>query len=127
MTACSAKFPLLPPGTNKCDSAQTRLPRVVHSERMNMKRKAMKSLMMAAMAISLALTPLYVFSQKNNNTSTGQMKQSGSEVGKAGKSMGRNVKHGRVMRGGKHFGKHMGRAGKHFGRGTKKAVKKAIS
>jgi hypothetical protein len=55
------------------------------------------------------------------------MKQSGSEVGKAGKSMGRNVKHGRVLRGGKHFGKHMGRSGKHFGRGTKKFVKKVIS
>ena len=55
------------------------------------------------------------------------MKQSGSEVGKAGKSMGHNVKHGRIVRGGKHFGKHMGRSGKHFGRGTKKFVKKVVS
>ena len=92
-----------------------------------MKRKAMKFLMMAAMAISLALIPLYVIGQQNKNTTTGQMKESGSEVGKAGKSMGQNVKHGRIVRGGKHFGKHMGRAGKHFGRGTKKAVKKIIS
>jgi hypothetical protein len=94
---------------------------------MNMKRKAMKFLMMAAMAMSLALTPLYVIGQQNNNTSKGQMKESGSEVNKAGKSMAQNVKHGRIVRGGKHFGKHMGRAGKHFGRGTKKAVKKAVS
>ena len=83
--------------------------------------------MMAAMAISLALTPLYIMGQDNKNTTTGQMKESGSEVGKAGKSMARNVKHGRIVRGGKYFGKHMGRAGKHFGRGTKKAVKKVIS
>lgn len=92
-----------------------------------MKRKIVKSLMMAATALSLGLTPLYGVVQQNNNTATGQMKKSGSEVGKAGKSMGRNVKRGRVLRGGKHFGKHMGRAGKHFGRGTKKAVKKVIS
>lgn len=92
-----------------------------------MKRKALNSLMMAAMAIFLSLIPLNGNAQQNNNTSTGQMKESGSEVKKAGKSMGRNVRHGRIARGGKHFGKHMGRAGRHFGRGTKKAVKKAIS
>ena len=83
-----------------------------------MKRKGMKFLMMAGVALSLA---------QNNNTATGQMKESGSEVKKAGKSMGSQVKHGRIVRGGKHFGKHIGRAGKHFGRGTKKAVKKAVS
>jgi hypothetical protein len=94
---------------------------------MNMKRKAMQFLMMAAMAISLASTPLYGIDHQNNNTSTGQMKESGSEVGKAGKGMARHVRHGRIVRGGKHFGKHMGRAGKHFGRGTKKAVKHVIS
>jgi len=94
---------------------------------MNSKRKAMKFLMMAAMALSLVLIPLYGSAQQNNNTSTGQMKQSGTEVGRAGKSMGRNVRRGRIVRGGKHFGKHMRRAGKHFGRGTKKAVKRVIS
>ncbi len=92
-----------------------------------MKRKAMKLLLMLAMALSLLLTPLYGIAQQNNNTAKGQVKQSGTEVGRAGKSMGRNVRHGRVLRGGKHFGKHMGRAGKHFGRGTKKAVKHVIS
>ncbi len=92
---------------------------------MNIKRKAMKSLMMAA--LSLALMPLYATAQQNNNTSAGQMKESGSEVGKAGKSMARHARRGRLVRGSKHFGKHMGRAGKHFGRGTKKAVKHVIS
>jgi len=79
-----------------------------------------------AVAISFALTSLPGLAQ-NNNSAGGQMKQSGSEVRSAGRSVGRNVKRGRVVRGGKHFGKHMGRAGKHFGRGTKKAVKKVIS
>jgi len=79
-----------------------------------------------ALAVSFALIPLTALAQ-NSNSSSGQMKQSGSEVGKAGKSMGHNVKHGRIVRGGKHFGKHMGRSGKHFGRGTKKFVKKVIS
>ena len=100
---------------------------VVYSESMHMKLKATKLLMMAAMTLSLGLTPLRGVAQENNNTSGGQMKESGSEVKKAGKSMGHNVKHGRIIRGGKHFGKHMGRAGKHFGRGTKKAVKHIIS
>jgi hypothetical protein len=94
---------------------------------MNMNRKARKFLMTTAMALPLALTPLYGVAQENNNTSKGQMKESGSEVKRAGQSMGQNVKHGRVLRGGKHFGKHMGRAGRHFGRGTKKAVKHVIS
>jgi hypothetical protein len=94
---------------------------------MNIKRKAMKFITMTAVTIALALTPLYAIAQENNNTAGGQMKESGSEVKKAGKSMGHSVKHGRIVRGGKHFGKHMGRAGKHFGRGTKKAVKHVIS
>jgi hypothetical protein len=92
------------------------------------KRNAIKFLLvMAVMTLSLALIPGYARAQENNNTSGGQMKESGSEVKKAGKSMGQNVKHGRIVRGGKHFGKHMGRAGRHFGRGTKKAVKHVVS
>jgi hypothetical protein len=92
---------------------------------MNIKRETVKVLALAA--LSLALTPLSGIAQQNNPTTTGQMKASGNEVGKAGKSMGRNVRHGRFFRGGKHFGKHIGRAGKHFGRGTKRAVKHVIS
>ena len=92
-----------------------------------MKRKVNFLMTTAAMALSLVLVPMLGIAQQNNNSSTGQMKESGSEVKRAGKSMGRNVRHGRILRGGKHFGKHIGRAGKHFGRGTKKAVKRAIS
>jgi hypothetical protein len=94
---------------------------------MNTKRKMMKVLMLAVMTLSLTFLPLFAIAQENNNTAKGQMKESGSEVKKAGTSMGRNVRHGRIVRGGKHFGKHVGRAGKHFGRGTKKAVKHVIS
>ena len=92
---------------------------------MNIKRETLKLLMLGT--LSLALSPVCVVAQENNNTATGQMKESGSEVKKAGTSMGHNVRHGRILRGGKYFGKHMGRAGKHFGRGTKHAVKKAVS
>ncbi|HEV7745639.1 MAG TPA: hypothetical protein VGO56_11640 [Pyrinomonadaceae bacterium] len=91
-----------------------------------MKKTILNFLVIFALAVSFALIPLTGFAQ-NSNSSSGQMKASGSEVGKAGKSMGRNVKHGRILRGGKHFGKHMGRSGKHFGRGTKKFVKKVVS
>jgi hypothetical protein len=94
---------------------------------MNMKRKMVNSLLMSAVTLSLALTPFASNAEQNTNSSTGQVKESGSEVKKAGKSMGRYARHGRIVKGGKHFGKHMGRAGKHFGRGAKKAVKKVIS
>jgi hypothetical protein len=54
----------------------------------------------------------------------GQMKQSGKEAAKAGTSLGHNVKHGRVVHGGKRFGQHVYRSGKHFGKGSKAAAKK---
>jgi len=78
------------------------------------------------MGLCLTLTPLNGRAQ-NSNTATGEIKESGSQVGQAGRSMGRNVRHGRLFRGGKHFGKHMGRAGKHFGRSTKKVYKRVVS
>ncbi|MCU1267590.1 MAG: hypothetical protein JWM21_3908 [Acidobacteria bacterium] len=93
-----------------------------------MKQRVMKFSMLAVLAVSFACASAAVLGQNNNtNTAGGQMKQSGKETKEAGKSMGRHVKHGRIVKGGKHFGKHMGRAGKHFGKGTKKAVKKAVS
>ena len=91
-----------------------------------MKRRVMKFSMVAVLAVSFALTSAAVLGQ-NSNTAGGEMKQTGKETKEAGKSMGRHVKHGRVVKGSKHFGKHIGKAGKHFGKGTKKAVKKAVS
>ena len=79
-----------------------------------------------SLGLVLSITVLPVSAQ-DNQSSTGEMKKSGSETKKAGKSLGQNLKHGRVARGGKYFGKHMGRAGKHVGRGTKKAFKKIFS
>ncbi len=89
-----------------------------------MKRKIRQLLSVGSVALvlSIGFTPAM-----GQDTSTGEVKKSGGEVKKAGKSMGRNVRRGRVVRGGKHFGKHMGRAGKHFGRSTKKVFKKVIS
>ena len=90
-----------------------------------MKRKVMKFSMMAVMAVFCAFTSAVI--AQNTNTATGEMKETGKETKRAGKSMAKHVKHGRIVKGSKHFGKHMGKAGKHFGRGTKKAVKKVIS
>ena len=92
-----------------------------------MKQKVAQLLTGAALGLALALTAPHATAQQNTNTTKGQMKQSGSEVKRAGTSAGADVKHGRIVRAGKHFGRHVGRAGKHFGRGTKKAVKHATS
>ena len=89
-----------------------------------MKKKLIQFLTVGALALSFSMIAV---NAQNNNSSGQEMKKTGSEVKTAGTSMGHNFKHGRIVRGGKHFGKHMGRAGKHFGRGTKKAVKKVIS
>jgi hypothetical protein len=80
-----------------------------------------------SLGLVLSITVLSVNAQDNQNTSTGEIKKSGSEAKQAGKSLGQNMKRGRVARGGKYFGKHIGRAGKHFGRSTKKFFKKVIS
>lgn len=92
-----------------------------------MKRKVWNLSLATLLAVFFVFTSASVFAQDNTNSAGGQMKASKSEVGKAGTSMGKNVKHGRVVKGGKHFGKHIGKAGKHFGKGTKKVVKKVIS
>jgi hypothetical protein len=91
-----------------------------------MKPKLSRLLTSVLLCLILFLTPLAASAQGNKNTK-GEMKEGGMEVKRAGKSMGHNMRHGRVVRAGKHFGKHFGRAGKHFGRGTKKAVKHAVS
>ena len=88
-----------------------------------MKNTTTNFLRALAIAVCFALIPLTGLGQ-NSNSASAEMKESGSEVKKAGTSAGRHVKRGRIVRGGKHFGKHVGRAGKHFGRGTKKAGKR---
>lgn len=91
-------------------------------------KSGMKQVLMAAsLGLVMSLGVLPASAQDNQNTSTGEIKKSGGETKEAGKSLGKNMKQGRVVRGSKSFGKHMGRAGKHFGRSTKKFFKKVIS
>lgn len=92
-----------------------------------MKLGMRKVLTAISLGLVLSLGVLPVTAQDNQNTSTGEIKKSGSETKKAGKSLGQNIKHGRVVRGSKSFGKHMGRAGKHVGKSTVKVFKKIIS
>ena len=86
-------------------------------------------LILTAVFVVLPISSLSLAGQdtttNRNATVKGQMKQSGKEVKNAGAGLGTNVKHGRIARGGKHFGKHMYRAGKHFGKGSGVAAKKA--
>ena len=92
-----------------------------------MKRKIMQSLTVMSLGLILSFTMTPASAQENNNSAKGEMKTSGSEVKRAGTTAGHDVKHGRLVRAGRHFGRHSGRAGRHFGRGTKKAVKHVIS
>ena len=81
-------------------------------------------LMSAVLGWTPALASTLQTNTNRNASAKAEMKQSGKEVKEAGKGLGTNVKHGRVARGGKEFGKHSYRAGKHFGKGTAKAAKK---
>lgn len=94
-----------------------------------MKLRITKVILTTAAVIIFAVAAPPAFAQQDTQgkpTAKGQMKESGKEVGKAGKSLGHNVKRGRILRGGKRFGKHIGYAGRHVGRGTKHAVKTAV-
>ena len=96
-----------------------------------MMRRLNQMILSVAMLVTLAVATPYALAQddtqKGKPTVKGQMKEGTKEMGKAGKSLGHNVKHGRIVRGGKRFGKHIGYAGRHIGRGTKHAVKKAVT
>ncbi len=93
-----------------------------------MKLRISKVIVTAAMLVVFSGASSLVAAQNANAnrkpTVKGEMKKSGKEVSNAGKGLGRNVKHGHVVRGTKHFGKHVGRAAKHFGKGSKTAAKK---
>ena len=95
-----------------------------------MKQRMRRVILTTAAVIILALATPLAFAQQDTPgkpTAKGQMKEGGKEVGRAGKSLGHNFKHGRIARGGKQFGKHIGYAGRHIGRGTKHAVVKAAT
>lgn len=85
-------------------------------------RRMIDLLLVTFLTALISFSTSAVFAQKNQNSAKGEMKESGKEVGRAGKSVGHNVVHGHPVRAGKHFGKHIGRSGKDFGKGTKHAV-----
>ena len=93
-----------------------------------MMRKLSQMILSVAVLVTLAVATPYTLAQedtkKGKPTVGGQMKEGTKEMGKAGKSLGHNVRHGRVVRGGKHFGKHVYHGGKHYAKGTGKAAKK---
>jgi hypothetical protein len=93
-----------------------------------MKFKLTQIILTTAALVAFAVASPYAMAQsdkvKGKDTTTGQMKEGTKEMGKAGKSLGGNVKRGRVARGGKHFGKHVYHGGKHYAKGTGKAAKK---
>ncbi len=94
-----------------------------------MKLKITQVMLTTAAVIVFALATPPAFAQQDTQgkpTAKGQMKEGGKEAGRAGTSLGHNVRHGRIVRGGKHFGKHIGYAGRDIGRGTKHAVKTAV-
>jgi hypothetical protein len=84
-----------------------------------------------AALVAFTVASPYAMAQEDTTkpkpTVKGEMKEGGKEMGKAGKSMGSNVKHGRIARGGKHFGKHVAHGSKNIAKGTAKAAKKTGS
>lgn len=89
-----------------------------------------RMILTTAAVIMFAVAAPPTFAQQDTPgkpTAQGQMTEGGKEAAKAGKSLGYNVKRGRVVRGGKRFGKHMGYAASHVGRGTKHAAKKVVT
>jgi hypothetical protein len=57
----------------------------------------------------------------------GEFGEAGRSAGRGGKGLGTNVAHGRIVRGGKEFGKGMGGFGKHTGKGIARSVKRAVT
>jgi len=95
-----------------------------------MRLRITQIILTTAAVIIFAVAAPVAFAQQDTQgkpTAKGQMKESGKEAGRAGKSLGHNVKRGRILRGGKRSGKHIGYAGRHIGRGTKHAVKTAVT
>jgi hypothetical protein len=53
-------------------------------------------------------------------------KRAGKSAGRGGKRLGQNVARGRVLRGGKEFGKGMGGFGKHTGKGVARTMRRVF-
>lgn len=105
--------------------------KILFNKTKSMRFTLTKAVLAIAAMVIFSLASSTAFAQEDNTkgkpTVGGQMKEGGKEVGKAGKSLGHQVRHGRIVRGGKHFGKHIGHAGKHVGRGAKRAFKRVVT
>lgn len=53
-------------------------------------------------------------------------KRAGKSAGRGGKRLGQNLARGRVLRGGKEFGKGMGGFGKHTGKGVARTMRRVF-
>jgi hypothetical protein len=53
-------------------------------------------------------------------------KRAGKSAGRGGKRFGQNVARGRVLRGGREFGKGMGGFGKHTGKGVSRTMRRVF-
>ncbi|HEY0375816.1 MAG TPA: hypothetical protein VGC87_02570 [Pyrinomonadaceae bacterium] len=53
-------------------------------------------------------------------------KKAGKSAGRGGKRLGQNVARGRVLRGGREFGKGMGGFGKHTGKGISRTMRRVF-
>ena len=91
-------------------------------------RKLGQMILSGAMLVTLSAVTPYALAQQDTTkakpTVGGQMKERTKEMGKAGKSLGHNVRHGRIVRGGKHFGKHVYHGSKNYAKGSVQATKK---
>ena len=87
-----------------------------------------RTILVSAAMMLFSLSPAATIAQNANTnrnaTAKGQMKSSGQEARSAGVGLGKDVRHGHVVHGTRHFGAHTYRAGKHFGKGTGIAAKK---
>ena len=90
-------------------------------------RRFSQMFLSVAMLSTLSVVTPFALAQEDTKkakpTVGGQMKEGGKEMGKAGKSLGSNVKHGRIARGGKHFGKHVAHGSKNIAKGTATGAK----
>ena len=89
-----------------------------------MKRRiATLSFVVVSSVVFGMMPPLALSAQSNTNKSAKtEMKHSGKEAENAGKSLGTNVKHGHVVKGGKEFGKHTANSATHAAKGTAKGT-----
>src|SRR5262249_37017553 len=87
-------------------------------QRCCMKSLWTKTILVSAAMMLFSLSPSPTIAQNANTnrnaTAKGQMKSSGQEARSASVGLGKDVRHGHVVHGTRHFGRHTYRAGKHF-------------